>query len=153
MPILLRLHNFFSFSNLIQSIPEYILNHVLSQQYNIIPFKLSLLIMMFATVNLCIGSLMNVHWGGWFIGMWRFVFTSAFCFIQRSGFLFLAMSGQIRLHVPFSGCVPLTVVVETLWNYVLNRTRKIIKNSPIFLFRVIIENWGDFFRKMTLKWP
>ena len=26
------------------------------------------------------------------------------------------------------------------------------KNSPIFIFRVIIENWGDFFGKMTLKW-
>ena len=25
------------------------------------------------------------------------------------------------------------------------------KNSPIFIFRVIIENWGDFFTKMTLK--
>ena len=25
------------------------------------------------------------------------------------------------------------------------------KNSPIFIFGVIIENWGDFFTKMTLK--
>jgi len=24
------------------------------------------------------------------------------------------------------------------------------KNSPIFVFRVIIENWGDFFTKMTI---
>ena len=27
------------------------------------------------------------------------------------------------------------------------------KKFPIFIFRVIIENWGDFFRKMTQKWP
>ena len=24
------------------------------------------------------------------------------------------------------------------------------KNSPIFIFRIIIENWGDFFTKMTI---
>ena len=46
-------------------------------------------------------------------------------------------------------------VVETLWKVrsVLNKMRRIIKNSSIFIFRVIIENWGDDVTKMTLKWP
>ena len=34
---------------------------------------------------------------------------------------------------------------------VLNRTGKIIQISPIFIFLVIIENWGDFFQKNDTK--
>ena len=66
---------------------------------------------------------------------------------NRSAYSYLR---TCRPHPPFKS-VPYQRVIVMVRS-VLNRTGKIIEKFSDFYFWVIIENWGDFFGKMTLKW-